>query len=236
MTLFRKLLGGRHKVSGPASVRRRPGALAQSPEERLERLYPRPSREQKKPIEWARELVGPGEVVWEIGAGDGVFAFAAAVLAGPAGEVLAVEEREKLAAALRRNAEQLGAPDARFEVLLSAVGAEVGDEAPGRKAPGMVTLDALLRRHRSPTVLRIAERMARPDLFAGAVHILRDVRPVVLIGVPQRLAPGLAPKLRGLGYELFDAEVNPSDRIKLDHAPRATLAVPSSQRAEEPER
>lgn len=39
----------------------------------------------------ARELVRPGDVVWDVGANVGLFSFATAALAGPTGQVLAIE-------------------------------------------------------------------------------------------------------------------------------------------------
>src|SRR4030095_9196737 len=51
------------------------------------------------------EVVAPGQCVWDVGANVGVFAFAAAHLAGPSGTVLAVEPDPWLAALLKRTAE-----------------------------------------------------------------------------------------------------------------------------------
>src|SRR5437764_9039310 len=53
-----------------------------------------------------RELVRPGDVVWDIGANVGLFSFAAAALAGPHGRVLAVEADTWLVDLLRRSARQ----------------------------------------------------------------------------------------------------------------------------------
>ena len=40
---------------------------------------------------WAKEFVRPNDVIWDIGANVGLFAFAAANLAGPGGHVVAIE-------------------------------------------------------------------------------------------------------------------------------------------------
>jgi precorrin-6B methylase 2 len=52
----------------------------------------------------AAEVVGPGDTVWDIGASLGLFSIAAAVAAGPAGHVLAVEPDTALVRLLRRSA------------------------------------------------------------------------------------------------------------------------------------
>ena len=52
----------------------------------------------------AREFVKPGAVVWDVGANVGLFAFAAASLAGPGGQVVAMEPDAWLVQLLRRSA------------------------------------------------------------------------------------------------------------------------------------
>src|SRR5579859_3877308 len=52
----------------------------------------------------AAEVVRRGDTVWDIGANMGLFSFAAAVLAGPEGRVLAVEPDTDLVGLLRRSA------------------------------------------------------------------------------------------------------------------------------------
>ena len=64
----------------PGGFRSQP--LFVSPEARLTYLFRSLGRVERRRLEWARELVGSGEVTWDIGAQCGVFGFAAAVLAG----------------------------------------------------------------------------------------------------------------------------------------------------------
>ena len=51
-----------------------------------------------------KEFVRPGSVVWDIGANVGLFTFAAASLAGPGGQVMAMEPDAWLVQLLRRSA------------------------------------------------------------------------------------------------------------------------------------
>jgi len=68
----------------------------------------------------AEEVVRPGSTVWDIGANVGLFSFASAVAAGPAGRVLAVEPDPVMARLLRRSA-ALNTGHAPVEVLPAAV-------------------------------------------------------------------------------------------------------------------
>src|ERR1039458_6868436 len=54
----------------------------------------------------AAELIKPRDVVWDIGANQGIFSFAAAGLAGPAGKIFAIEPDTWLVGLLRRSAER----------------------------------------------------------------------------------------------------------------------------------
>jgi len=68
----------------------------------------------------AAEVVRRGDTVWDIGANLGLFSFAAAVAAGPAGRVLAVEPDTVLAGLLRRSA-AVNSGHAPVDVLPAAV-------------------------------------------------------------------------------------------------------------------
>jgi FkbM family methyltransferase len=72
----------------------------------------------------AAEVVRPGDTVWDVGANLGLFSFAAAAAAGPAGRVLAVEPDTDLAGLLRRSAAG-NTGHAPVEVLPAAVSSEL---------------------------------------------------------------------------------------------------------------
>ena len=108
----------------PGGFRSQP--LFVSPDARLAYLFQSLGKAERRLLEWARELVGPGEVVWDIGANCGVFGIAAAVLSGPSGSVLAVEPDPFLVDLLARSRDALGAHEAGLEVVRSAVAEKAG--------------------------------------------------------------------------------------------------------------
>lgn len=229
MSFLRKILGGGGHGRGG-----RPGTGGYlSPEQRLVRLLPAPKGEARFLVEWARELVGTGEVVWDVGAGTGLFSLASAIRAGANGVVVAVEAKPARAEAIRRAAEVLGAPDARLEVVEAEV-AEVSEEARGRPpargrkggAARRLTLDELAAGRKRPTLLRLAVGRRLGLVVEGALGVLAAARPVLLFDVPSHLADPVGFRLHGLRYEFFDATCNPSDRLKLERPAERTLAVP----------
>lgn len=74
---------------------------------------------------FAKEHVGPGHSVWDVGANVGLFSFAAAGLAGPGGAVLAIEPDPLLAGRLQAAA-ALHDQRAPVTVLAAAVSDESG--------------------------------------------------------------------------------------------------------------
>ena len=73
----------------------------------------------------AVELVRPGDVVWDIGANVGLFAFAAAFRAGPEGVVVAFEPDAWLVQLLRRSVMSQPVTSASMSVVPAAMAAEV---------------------------------------------------------------------------------------------------------------
>jgi hypothetical protein len=228
MSFLRKILGG----GGPGRLRAGAGGYL-SPEQRLQRLVPAPRGEARYLVEWARELVGTGEVVWDVGAGTGLFSLASAIRAGSNGVVVAVEAKPARAAAIRRAAEVLGAPDARLEVI-EAEAAELSENAGGGSPAGghkggvtrRLTLDELAAGRARPTLVRLAVGRRLGLVVEGALGVLRAARPVLLLEVPSHLVEPVGFRLHGFRYEYFDATCNPSDRLKLERPTERTLAVP----------
>lgn len=198
----------------------------------------------------AAELVRPGDRVWDVGANVGLFAFAAAFLAGPSGAVLAVEADGWLAGLLRRSAESAGPAYAPVEVLAAAVaespgvaelhiaargraGSHLGDVAGSTQAGGVrevrqvaaVTLDGLLATSPPPRLVKIDVEGAEARCLRGAGRLLAEVRPVLLCEVSEPSAREVGERLLGLGYTLYDAEVPPGRRRPLATPAWNTLAV-----------
>ncbi len=224
-----------------------------SPDARLSYLFRSVGRTDRRLLEWARERVGPGEIVWDVGSNCGVFGIAAAVLAGKDGRVLAVEPDPFLAGLLRRSRECLGARDARFEIAEVAVadrpgrttlhlaargraanwlaGSQPSSQAAGHRSTvevEAVTLDQLLAKHPSPTLVKIDTEGSEGRILAGAERLLGEVRPTFLIEVSAPCAGAVAAIFRANHYQLFDAELNPGDRLRLDRPVANTLAIPGA--------
>ena len=203
----------------------------------------------------AGELVAPGATVWDVGANVGLFAFAAAFLAGRSGEVVAVEPDDWLAGLLRRSAaEQL--PDrAPVHVLAAAVSDRTGvaelciarrgraasylAEVQGSSQAGgtrearpvrTVTLDGLLDSFRPPVLVKIDVEGAEVRCLDGAGRLLGEVRPVLVCEVAGGNAGPVAEILGRHRYSILDAAAAPAARQPLTGAPWNTLAVPAEGR------
>lgn len=204
----------------------------------------------------ARELVAPGATVWDVGANVGLFAAAAAFLAGPAGRVLAVEADEWLADLLRRSARALPPGQAPIEVLSAAAGGALGvadfvlasrgraashlASVPGSTQAGgvrgvrkvvTVTLDWLLDWFPAPDVLKLDVEGAELDCLHGAAAILARRRTTLLCEVGAASAAPVARLLAAAGYTLYDASLPPGERRPVTEPPWNTLAVPAGRPA-----
>lgn len=225
------------------------GELFVSPDSALKLWHPDLRRVDEGLLRLAAELVGPGEVVWDVGANVGLFAFAAAHAAGPQGRVLAVEADPWLAGLLRRSAQASRSSSASVEVLSAAVMDRPGTvelcvSARGRAGNHLrsvrgssqtggvreaqeiesVTLDGLLDSFPPPGLVKIDVEGAEALCLRGGEKLLREIRPRLLIEVADPNADEIGGRLRGSGYCLFDARA--PARVPLEKPAWDTLAVP----------
>lgn len=206
-------------------------------------------------LDAACELISSGDVVWDVGANLGLFAFAAAGIAGQAGLVVAVEPDPFLVGLLRRSARRRTARQARVEVVPAAVSDALGlrqlciarrgrssnhVEGAGRSQAGgtrerqwvsSVTLDSLLDVFPPPTLLKVDVEGHELPVLAGGRRLLAAHRPTVLCEVGEEDAGSFASIFNELGYDLFDADVAREFRTPLTKAAWNTLAVPRDRDA-----
>lgn len=200
-------------------------------------------------FDWAEELVGENDVVWDIGANVGLFALAAASLSGTQGFVLAVEADDWLAELLRRSTGMSNAQCARMEVLSAAASNESGlatfnVSARGRSTSHLgsvkgstqtggvrysvqvptVTLDSLLETRIPPTVLKIDVEGAEYEVLEGGLKLLDAGHPDILCEVSSENATRVGRLLHSLDYELFDLDQRVDSRVPLEIPTFNTLA------------
>jgi FkbM family methyltransferase len=201
----------------------------------------------------ARELVQPAATVWDLGANVGLFAAAAAFLAGPSGGVLAIEADQWLSGLLRETARTLPANQARIEVLSIAVGGALGiadfhlasrgraanhlaSVAGSTQAGGTrtvqkvvtVTLDWLLGWFPPPQLVKLDVEGAELACLRGASELLARHRPVLLCEVGDDTAGAVGGLLLAAGYTLFDAAQPREIRQPLATPAWNTIAVPAA--------
>jgi len=212
--------------------------------------YLRPNMAKVDPmlIGLARELVHPGDVVWDIGANLGLFTFAAAVAAGPTGRVLAVEPDPLLVTMLNRSAE-LNSGHAPVDVLAAAISDTVGIErfhiARRNRATShlegfgttqtggtrtvrlvaTVTVDWLAERLPPPDVVKIDVEAAEVQALAAAASVLRH-RPPIICETAAENAAAVRDILAPYDYVLYDADQPANERHPRQLPALNTLALP----------
>jgi FkbM family methyltransferase len=203
-------------------------------------------------LRMAAEVVKPGDTVWDIGANLGLFSFAAAVIAGPTGHILAVEPDTVLVGLLRRSA-VVNLAHAPVDVLPAALSDEESvarfhvarrnrstnhldgfgtSQAGGVRVTELVptlTLDWLAAHFPAPDVIKIDVEEAEVGVLAGGSHVLRLGSTIIC-----EVAAGNSAAVRDLlnmhGYVLYDGEVSSGERMPVADAPPNTLAVSGSAR------
>ena len=220
-----------------------PGAL-------LKFWWPNLETADRELLDWATEFIRKDDVVWDVGANVGLFAFAAASIAGPAGQVVAIEPDIWLTSLLRKSACSQPAAHAAVEVLPMAISSSVGiarfniamrsraanylSIAPGSSQTGgvretqsvmTVTLDWLLEHYPAPQVVEIDVEGAEEHALKGARRLLSEVRPTVLCEIRANRAQTITELFHSYNYTLFDLRQQP-DRVPITTAVFNTLARP----------
>jgi FkbM family methyltransferase len=195
----------------------------------------------------ASEVVRRGDTVWDIGANMGLFSFAAAVVAGAEGRVLAIEPDTDLVGLLRRSAAG-AAGHAPVEILPAAVSddlsvarfhiarrnratshlagfgtAMAGGVRSTRLVP-TVTLDWLAARFPAPDVLKIDVEGAELAVLAGGAAVLAG-SPALICEVSAQNAASVSGMLADHGYTLYDGDRGQGERVSVRVAPFNTLAI-----------
>jgi FkbM family methyltransferase len=193
------------------------------------------------------ETVRPGDTVWDIGANLGLFSFAAAVAAGPAGSVLSVEPDTMMVGLLRRSA-ALNRGHAPVDVLAAAVSDSLSlarfhiarrnrstnyldgfgtSQTGGVRTTELVptfTLDWLASHFAAPDVIKIDVEQAEAAVLAGGSRVL-GLASTVICEVAARNSIVVRDTLNRYGYVLYDGDLPSAKRVPVADAPPTTLAV-----------
>jgi FkbM family methyltransferase len=202
-------------------------------------------------LDLVREVIRPGDVVWDIGANVGLFSFAAASRAGQDGLVVALEPDAWLVQLLRRSALDQPNGSAPVRVVPAAVAsgvsirtlclanrsraanflAEFGTIQTGgtreEQSVVAVTLDWLLDSLPAPRVIKIDVEGAELEVLEGGRRLFEKVRPVVLCEVIPSSEQAVTRFLESRDYQIYDGETPAPKRLPLSVAPWSTLAIPA---------
>jgi FkbM family methyltransferase len=240
-------------VTHPFTIRRRlpqpfdAARIYASSEGGLRYLRLRMERVDPTLLRLADEMIGQGDVVWDIGANLGLFTFAAAVAAGRGGYVLAVEPDIHLVAMLHR-ARAVNRRHALVEVVPAAIADNLGiarfhiaarnrstnhldgfgtSQAGGVRTTHLVptmTLDWLATQFPAPDVIKIDVEEAEVTVLAGAGNLLRT-HPRVICEVAARNSAAVTGILNNHEYTLYDGNQPAQERKALSLAPHNTLGL-----------
>lgn len=197
----------------------------------------------------AKEFVRSGHVVWDVGANIGLFSFAAAHLAGRSGRVFAFEADLWLVQLLRRSVSIQPSTSGPVQIVPTAVanacdlrvfniasrsrasnclagyGLSQAGGVAERQTVIAVSIDWLAERLPVPDVLKIDVEGAELEVLEGASDLLERKGPVIICEVCSERSEEVAALLKRLGYRIYDADAQRTERRELATAPWNTVAI-----------
>jgi FkbM family methyltransferase len=197
-----------------------------------------------------RELVRPGDVVWDIGANVGLFSFAAASRAGQNGAVFAFEADTWLVQVLRRSTSIQLKASAPVSIIPAAIASEIGlrsftiasrsrssnalsdyghsqmGRIKEKQTVVSVTLDWCLEHLPRPNVIKCDVEGAELEVFRGQSKVLGGVRPAILCEVGSENASEMTSLLAGANYRLYDGEKPLSRQAEVASATWSMVGIP----------
>ena len=198
----------------------------------------------------AVDLVRPNDVVWDIGANVGLFAFAAAGCAGRKGRVIAFEPDTFLVGCLRKSAARQSETSAPVTVVSAAIASEIslraftiasrsrasnamrgyGQTQMGvpseRQTVVALNLDWLASKLPPPNVIKCDVEGAEGEVFTGQTKILSEIRPVIICEVARNAVPQMTAMLVESRYILYDGDKPLSAKARTERASWNTIAIP----------
>lgn len=205
------------------------------------------------PLLRCAELVRLGDVVWDVGANIGLFAFAGAARAGAKGQVIAFEPDEQLVALLHKSRTLQPSLSAPLTIVEAAVAAEDAPRkfsiaARSRASNALVeyglsqmggvaetivvqafSLDSLLSKYPAPDVLKIDVEGAEIEVLDRQHKMLGEIRPIVICEVSETASARVSGILTAAGYRLYDGDAPLQRDSMVGHASWNTVAVPQEK-------
>ena len=196
------------------------------------------------------ELVRPSDVVWDIGANVGLFAFAAAARAGRTGQVIAFEPDAWLVQILRRSVSAQPETSAPVRIVPAAVASEIGlrqftiasrsrasnamagygstqmGKASEEQTIVALSLEWLTEKLQPPNVIKCDVEGAEVEVFDGQSKMLGTIRPVIICEVSSKTSERMTDIFVNARYRLFDGEKPLSRETEITRASWNTIAIP----------
>ncbi len=197
----------------------------------------------------ARRYIRRGDVVWDLGSNLGIFAFAAAYIAGNSGEVDTVEADPKYAELQNRTASGLNGDYAPVSTLCAAVADRAGvlelsipskgharnhlsivegndaGTPEATKAVVAITCDFLLQHWPAPQFVKMDIEGAELMALRGATRLLQVTRPLFYVEVCDKTRTEVTRLFRDAGYRLCCLN-GMGEEIAIEECAFNTIAIP----------